>query len=323
VDNPDERIANDVNTFTTTALSFLVMAATAVINVLSFVGVLWSITPWLVLAGVLYPVLGTTLIAFAGRQLVRLNDRQLKKEADFCFALVHVREHAEAIALDQAEPNEKPRLDRRLRALVANYGLIIKLLRNLTFIRGGYNYLDQLIPVLIVTPLYLAGKVEFGVMTQAAMAFSQIFNAFSLVAEQYQNLASFAAVVGRVAALDGAISASAEPSQQPLEHVEGDAPFAYQDITLHDPKDDRVLVQNLCLEVPRGRRVLITGPNGFGHRALFRATARLWQRGEGRILHPASQRVLFLPEQPYLVSGNLRALFRTRVQAGKITDERV
>jgi putative ATP-binding cassette transporter len=323
VDNPDERIANDVNTFTTTLLSFLIMATSSVITLVAFVGVLWSITPWLVLAAVLYPVAGTALVIWTGRRLVRLNHLQLKKEADFRFALVHVRAAADAIALDQAERQEEPRLNRRLRAVVKNYEIIIKVLRDLKFVRGGYNYLDQLIPVLIVTPLYVAGRVEFGVITQAAMAFAQIFNAFSLIAEQYQNLAAFAAVVGRVGTLDEAISAATEPSGRPLQVVEGDAPVAYQDVTLQEPKDDRVLVRDLSLEVPRGRRLLITGPGGAGPRALFRATAGLWDRGKGRILHPAGQRVLFLPEQPYLVPGTLRTLFRAAAPPGHVTDERI
>jgi putative ATP-binding cassette transporter len=152
VDNPDERISEDVKTFTTTTLSFLVMTTNSVVTIVAFVGVLWSMTPWLLLAGVPYPVVGTSLIVFVGRPLVRLNNLQLKKEADFRFALVHVRAEAEAIALDQAEDKEAPRFDSRLGALVDNFRSIVTVLRNLEFIRGGYNYLDQLIPVLIVAP---------------------------------------------------------------------------------------------------------------------------------------------------------------------------
>lgn len=212
MDNPDERIANDINIFTDMTLSFLVMATSSVITLVSFIGVLWTISFWLVLAAFAYPVIGTALIIWTGRRLIRLNHLQLKKEADFRFALVHVRHDAEAIALEQAERHEKPLLDRRLRALVKNREFIIHILRNLMFVHGGYNYLDQLIPVLIVAPLFVAGKVEFGVITQAAMAFSQIFNAFSIIAEQYQNLAEYAAVVGRVSSLDESIIAATEPS---------------------------------------------------------------------------------------------------------------
>jgi putative ATP-binding cassette transporter len=154
------------------------------------------------------------------------------------------------------------------------------------------------------------------------MAFSQIFNAFSLIAEKFQDLSTFAAVIGRVSSLDEAIAASAEPSRRPLQVVEADAPLAYQQLTLRAPKDDRVLVQDMSLEVPRGRRVLVTGPNEASQRALFRATAGLWDQGKGRIVHPPPKRVLFLPERPYLVAGTLRDQFRT-ARRGELTDERI
>jgi putative ATP-binding cassette transporter len=323
VDNPDQRISQDLDTFTTTALSFLVMLTNSVITVIAFLGVLWSITPWLVLASVLYPLLGTCLIVFLGRRLVELNNLQLKKEADFRFELVHVRTHAESVALVQSEQKEEGRLNGRLGALVENYHAIIKLLRNLKFVRGGYNYMDQLIPVLIVAPLYIGGTVQFGTVTQAAMAFSQIFNAFSLIAEQFQALSTFAAVIRRVGTLEETITEAAEPSRQPIQLAEVDAPLAYQQVTLRAPKDDRLLVHDLSLEVPRGRRILVTGPNGAGRSALFRAAAGLWTTGSGRICHPAPRRVMFLPEQPYLVPGTLRDQFLTAAEEGAASDTRI
>jgi vitamin B12/bleomycin/antimicrobial peptide transport system ATP-binding/permease protein len=323
VDNPDERISEDIRSFTSTALSFVIMTTNAVITVAAFAGVLWSITPWLVAAGVLYPLAGTALIVFMGRRLVALNNLQLKKEADFRFELVHVRTHAESVALVQSEQKAEARLGGRLDALIANYLAIIKILRNLAFIQGGYNYLDQLIPVLIVAPLYLRGEVEFGVVTQAAMVFSQIFNAFSLIAEKFQDLSAFAAVVGRVGALEEAIGEAAESTGQPIHVAEAEAPVAYQQVTLRGPKDDRLLVQDLSLEVPRGRRVLLTGPNGAGKSALCRATAGLWAKGNGRICRPVGQRVMFLPEQPYMAPGTLRDQFLPAARDGAVSDEQI
>ncbi|HLJ94587.1 MAG TPA: SbmA/BacA-like family transporter [Gemmataceae bacterium] len=323
VDNPDQRISEDLRTFTTTSLSFLIMATNSVLTIIAFMGVLWSITPWLVLAGVVYPLLGTTLIVFLGHRLVGLNNLQLKKEADFRFELVHVRTHADSVALAQSEPAEQGRLEDRLAALVRNYRSIIAVLRNLKFVTGGYNYLDQLIPVLIVVPLYLRGEVEFGVVTQAAMAFSQIFNAFSLIAEKFQDLSTFAAVVARVGSLEEAMTESIEPSRQPIQVAEAEAPVAYQQVTLRAPKDERVLVRDLSLEVPHGRRILLTGPNSAGQYALFHAAAGLWNKGSGHIRRPAHQRVMFLPEQPYMVPGTMRDQFRMAVRDGSVSDERI
>jgi len=322
VDNPDERIADDVKTFTATTLSFLVMLTNSLIGIVAFVGVLWSITPWLLVAGVLYPLFGTSVIVAVGRRLVELNNQQLKKEADFRFELVQVRAHAEAIALDQAEAKQQLRLDERLAALVANYSEIIRVIRNLQFVSNAYNYLNQLIPLFIVAPLYLRGEVEFGVVTQSAMAFSLVFNAFSLIAERFQDLSAFAAVVGRVGVLEEALNATPEPSQRPIQVVESDAPVAWQQVTLRAPHDDRVLVQDVNLEVPRGSQVLVTGQNTLGVFALFRATAGLWPQGQGRVLLPATRRVLFLPEQPYMIPGTLREQFIIFDQQ-PLTDQRI
>ena len=75
--------------------------------------------------------------------------------------------------------------------------------RNLGFFTTGYNYLIQIIPALIVAPLFIRGEVEFGVITQSAMAFAQLLGAFSLIVNQFQSISSFAAVIARLGALGG------------------------------------------------------------------------------------------------------------------------
>jgi putative ATP-binding cassette transporter len=323
VDNPDQRISEDVNTFSTNTLSFLIMVLNSVITILAFSGVLWSITPWLFAAAVVYPLVGTGLTVLVGRRLVWLNNLQLKKEADFRFALVHVREHAESIAQVQAESREGACLRDRLGKLVENYRKIIRILRNLKFFTGGYNYLTQLIPVLIVAPLYLRGEIEFGVVTQSAMAFSQVFNAFSLIVEQFQSLSTFAAVIGRLGSLQEAIVESAEPARRGVQVAEQDDHLAYDDVTLLAPRGKAPLVRDLSLEVPRGRRILVTGPNTGGKTALVRAAAGLWDKGSGRIVRPRAGHVLFLPQHPYTAPGTLRDQFLAAAPPGGLTDQRI
>jgi putative ATP-binding cassette transporter len=77
--------------------------------------------------------------------------------------------------------------------------------RNLGFFTTGYNYLIQIIPTLLVAPLFIRGEVEFGVITQSAMAFAQLLGAFSLIVNQIQSITSFAAVIARLSALGEAV----------------------------------------------------------------------------------------------------------------------
>jgi putative ATP-binding cassette transporter len=320
IDNPDQRISQDVNTFTTTSLSFFIIIVSSVITVAAFAGVLWSITPWLFAAAVAYPAVGTTLAILIGHRLVALNNLQLKKEADFRFELVHARGQAVSLALGRHEPQEEAALNSRLHILVENYRAIIRILRNLKFFSGGYNYLTQLIPVLIVAPLYMRGAVEFGVVTQAAMAFAQVFNAFSLVVEQFQDISQFTAVIKRVEGLVEAIEE--RPEAAPAIRVgEEEGRVAYEGLSLRAPKDGRPLIRDLTLEVPRGKRLLVTGPNGAGKSALFRATAGAWEWGQGRVVRPSRDRVVFLPQRPFLTPGTLRD--QLAVGKGGAEDDRI
>src|SRR5262245_6588083 len=220
LDNPDERIAEDVRTFTATTLSFALILLNGALTVVAFAGVLWSISPPLFGVAVGYAALGSLLAVLLGRPLVGLNSRQLDREADFRSALIHVRENAESVALTRHEGRLTARLLRRLDALVDNYQRIIAVNRNLGFFTTGYNYLIQIIPALIVAPLFIRGAVEFGVVTQSAMAFAQLLGAFSLVVNQFPLLSSYAAVTERLGALGDAIDRVSPAARRAIEIVE-------------------------------------------------------------------------------------------------------
>jgi putative ATP-binding cassette transporter len=163
--------------------------------------------------------------------------------------------------------------------------------------------------------------VEFGVVTQAAMAFAQVFNAFSLIVEQFQDISTFAAVVNRLTSLSEAIEDRPAPALLPIRVEEDGNRVAYQGLTLRTPKEGRLLIRNLSLEVPRGHRLLIVGHNGVGKSALFRATAGIWTWGQGHIVRPPWDQVMFLPQRPFLVAGTLRDQLVDA--AGEISDERI
>jgi putative ATP-binding cassette transporter len=308
--SPDERIAEDVRTFTSTTVSFVLLLSNATVTVVAFSGVLWSISHALFLIAIVYAACGSALTVLFGRPLVWLNYNQLDKEADFRANLLYVQQNAESIALLHREAAIGPRLRRRFDDLVANMRRTISVNRNLALFTNGYNYLIQIIPALLVAPLFFQGKVEFGVITQSAMAFSTLVAALSLVVTQFQSISSFGAVVARLGSLVDAMENVPSPAAG-IEVREDEARVAYEGLTLVAPGNKHALVTELSVSVPRGTRLLITGPNEAAKVALFRATAGIWDSGRGRIVRPGAEHILFLPERPYLPPGTLRQVLET------------
>jgi putative ATP-binding cassette transporter len=323
VANPDQRIADDIRAFTATTLSFTLMFMNGALAVLSFSGVLWTISPFLFGVAIGYAVLGTLATIYLGRPLIGLNYRQSDREASFRSDLIHVRENAESIALLRREGRLTSRLLRRIDAFHGNFRRIISVNRNLGFFTTGYNYLIQIIPALIVAPLFIRGKVEFGVVTQSAMAFSQLLGAFSLIVNQFQSISSFAAVIARLSALVGAVEKGPPSARTAVAVVGSDGRLAYEGLTLFSLEGDREVLKNLTADIPRGKRVMIVGPNEAARTALFRATAGIWPAGVGTIVRPPLDAIFFLPQRPYLPPGTLRDLLLRTGQEEVITDDQI
>lgn len=198
ISNPDQRISEDIRQLTTTTLSFVLMVLNGTMTVLSFSGVLWTISPKLFLVAVIYAVSGSALMIWLGRPLIKLNYRQSDCEANFRSELIWTREHADEIERDGREATTRERLVARVDDLVGNMRRVIVINRNLNFFSSGYNYMIQLIPALIVAPLFISGKIEFGVIGQATMAFATLLGAFSLIITQFQAISAYASVLLRL-----------------------------------------------------------------------------------------------------------------------------
>jgi len=198
VDNPDQRIASDVRSFTDSCLSLSLTLLNAAVDLLSFSGILFGIYPPLFAALLLYAAGGTAASLRIGRPLVALNFAQEAREADLRYSLVRVRENAEAVAFYGGEVAEERALGSRLRAAVDNYASLLVASRNLDFFTSFYRFLIQLLPAAVVAPLFFAGKIEFGVVNQSQSAFGHVLSDVSLVVYQLEALAGFSAVVDRL-----------------------------------------------------------------------------------------------------------------------------
>ena len=329
IDNPDQRIADDVRAFTTTTLSFLLMLLNGSFTIVAFSGVLWSISPTLFGVAVVYAAVGSALTVLLGQRLVWLSYRQSDREAAFRSELVHVRENAETIALSRREERLAQRVSLRVTELTENARSMIAVNRNLGFFTTGYNYLIQIIPALIVAPLFIRGEAEFGVIPQAAMAFTHLLGAFSLIITQFQSISSYAATVARLSGLAEAMEGTSAARSTTIEIVEQVAApssrgtaelepaIIYEHVTLRSPRRSRKLVDDLSAVISASSRVLVTAADELALVALFRASAGVWEFGTGRIVRPAPEDILFVPERPYLPPGTLRQVL---VRAGRESD---
>jgi vitamin B12/bleomycin/antimicrobial peptide transport system ATP-binding/permease protein len=323
VANPDQRISEDVRAFTTTTLSFMLLLVNGTLTAVSFSAVLWGISPFLFGVAVSYAICGSVLTIFLGKPLIRLNYNQLDMEANFRADLIHVRENAESIALAHREGRFKVRLNKRLNALASNFRRLIRINRNLGFFTNGYNYFIQIIPALIIAPMFILGQAEFGVITQSTMAFATLLGAFSIIVTQFQSISAFTAVTARVNALSDAIEEAQAQTPCTMQTEISQDRVVYEGITLHSVDQSRLLIADLNLEVTRGSRWLVIAAEDAPKVALFRATAGVWACGGGSITRPGLDDILFLPERPYLPPGTLReVLLRTGAEA-EVSDAKI
>ena len=291
---------------------------------ISFSAVLWRIRPFLFSVAVLYAVCGSLITVWIGKRMIRLNYNQLDMEANFRADLIHVRENSESIALAHREGRFKARLRSRLDDLAGNFRRIIRVNRNLGFFTNGYNYFIQIIPALIIAPMFIHGRhvIEFGVITQSTMAFGSLLGAFSLIVTQFQSISAFTAVTARLHLLSEAIHKSNELPTGAIQIDECEGRIVYENLTLRAADREQVFVADLNLEIKPGSRWLVTAPGDAPKVALFRATAGVWDHGAGKIIRPGLENILFLPERPYLPPGSLRdALLRTGLESVTPDDE--
>jgi len=313
IDNPDQRITSDVSQFTSTSLGFFFAIFNATTDLVSFSGILFSIYPPLFLVLIAYSIGGTFISVKLGEPLVGLNFEQERREANFRYAMVRVRENAESIAFFNGERSEQESLKVGLKSVVDNIVSLLITNRNLGFFTSYYQYLIGLLPAAIIAPLYFQGQVEFGVISQTSSAFNHVLGDVSLVVFQFSAIAGFAAVVDRLGQFTELLTAPPPPGGITVKDSPEAAPLLRADgLTLVTPDQGRVLVKDLHLAIEEKQSVLLMGPSGSGKTSLLRAFAGLWALGDGevqRAIHPSGslyRSVFFVPQKPYMVLGSLR-----------------
>jgi putative ATP-binding cassette transporter len=307
IDNPDQRIEEDVRSFCAQSLTFCLIFFNSTVQLLLYVYVLGSISVSLLVAAVAYSLIGSVVTYFLGRPLIGLNFTQLKKEADYRYKLINVRDSAESIAFYGREAREFTRTRQRLKSALNNLLQVINWNRNLQFFTTGYNYLLTVLPTVFVAPLFFAGQIEFGSVIQAGAAFGFVINALSIVVNHFGNLSVFAAVINRLGTFWDALERASAPVS-PGEHIKTATgrDLIFRNVTILTPRREQALVKNLSFSF-QGTSLLLSGPSGSGKSSILRAVAGLWETGSGQIVRPDLSNALFLPQRPYMVLGSLRS----------------
>ncbi len=334
-DNPDQRIAEDIQMFIERTLTIGVGLLSSIVTLGSFVVILWSLSAaapfhffgrvidfpgYLVWAALIYAAIGTLATHLVGRALIALSFMQQRYEADFRFNLVRVRENGEQIALLEGEPAERDRLLGRFANVVANYMAIMSRQKKLTFLTASYSQVSIVFPYIVASPAYFAGAIQLGGLMQTASAFNSVQGALSFFITVYRSLAEWRAVIERLSGFDRAVQAArALAKTQPAITLAPNSAgtLAFNDLAVRLP-NGAALVNADGLTIAPGERVLVSGPSGSGKSTLFRALAGIWPFGSGTVAMPRGARVMTLPQRPYFPIASLGSAVIYPAEPGSI-----
>jgi putative ATP-binding cassette transporter len=322
--NPDQRMTEDASRFCELSFDLSTGLFRSSALLVSFAGVLWTVSDdftfriagidyavpgFMLWAAIVYAALGSLLSYLVGRGLIRRNANRYAREAELRFALVHVNEHLDGIALAAGESDERGHLEMVLGNLIVALRRLVRGLTNLTWVTAGFGWIAGIIPIVVAAPLYFGGKTTFGGMMLAAAAFNQAQGSLHWFVDNFGALADWRATLLRVANFRAALIATESPKEAAsrIEYAEGErGQMVFERLQVVSPVG-LVGLQERHVVIRAGEHVLIYGAPAEGKTPLFRALSGLWPWGSGRIVRPQAESVMYVPRgTPYLHLGTLR-----------------
>jgi len=335
VDNPDQRIAEDLRLFVDTTLDLSLGLLSSLVMLVSFTVILWELSGDFTIGGVsipgfmfwvalVYTGIGSWLTYKIGRPLVKLNFNQQRFEADYRYALVRLRENSEGVALYKGEELELGNFRDRFRHVVDNWWGIMRTRKQLNWFVSFFFQFSVPFPYLVAAPRYFAGAVGMGYIFQVGNSFTNVRSSLWWFIDAYTQLAAWKATIDRLTSFTDS-----------LEHVKVEA----RDLGGERPEvaGETIGIEALQLALPQGKPllastsiqfrpgedVLVTGPSGAGKSTFFRALAGIWPYWKGRVRLPQGARLLFLPQKPYLPIGSLKRAVTYPGDAAGLSDAEI
>lgn len=327
MDNPDQRISEDINQFVTLTLNLSLGMLKQVISLVAFIVILWNLSGiftvpvgsyeftiygYMVWISLFYSIIGTYLTHKVGRKLINLNYEQQKYEADFRFAMMRVRENSESIAFYRGEQPEKLGFSNRFANVIKNFWGIMNRQKLLNAFTVGYSQLAIIIPIMLAAPRWFAMEVQVGWIMQVLNAFSKVQEAMSYLVDSYATIAQWCSVVRRLAGFDEHIQ-EVNAVHSNIDFVR-DEDISLENVDIYLPNNE-ILVKDCSFDMQNKQSLLIAGASGIGKSTMLRTLAGIWPYAKGKITLPKPNEYLFLPQKPYLPLGSLRrAIFYPLVE---------
>ncbi|MCF7355468.1 ABC transporter ATP-binding protein/permease [Vibrio sp. CK2-1] len=319
-DNPDQRIAEDIDQFTGDTLNLSLGLLNSVVTLASFITILWGLSSplnidiaghhinipgFMVWAALLYAVVGSFIMHKIGKPLIGLNFMQQKFEANFRYSMVRLRENAEGVALYNGEDKERELLEWRFTDVWKNTWQIMRKQKQIVGFNSGYNQIAIIFPIIIAAPSFFSGAIKLGGLMQVNNAFAQVMGAVSWFVDSYASIASWKASVDRLTTYN-------------QDMIETKQQAAHSKLLVSRHQDDHLAINQCAIKLPNGttlsdlsqltlqagQHTLISGQSGIGKSTLMKTIAGIWPFSEGNI--ELAERSLFLPQKPYLPTGTLR-----------------
>jgi vitamin B12/bleomycin/antimicrobial peptide transport system ATP-binding/permease protein len=318
IDNPDQRIAQDIDNFTGETSELFFQLANSIASAASFAVVLVMIDAWILLYVVVYAAFSTGLVAYVGRKLVRINYAQLRFDANFRYSLTRVRDNAESIAFYGGEKSEWVRGVETLLEAIGNQYRVIRVGSAVTSVSAAFGIFSTLAPYILLWSVYFKGEVEYGVFMQVSVAFGIVMGAFSFIVDNFSQIANLLSNGQRlseiargfdlsVGDLETGPSLSASHSANETTLLAPGVMIHVEHATLTIPSQERTLVRNLSIDLDQESRLLVVGPSGCGKTSLLRMFSGLWSPASGSVASRGFREgVIFVPQKPYVFSGSLR-----------------